>query len=59
MDDQEIAYLQMRAEEELRLAQVAGSSDVVHVHYLLAAHFLERIYSSGVAPPKPPSPLWR
>ena len=57
MDDQEIAYLQWRAEEELRLAQAARSSDVVRIHYVLAGYYLERIYSSSIAPPRPRSPV--
>lgn len=41
-DDSE--YFYERAETELKLAQAAEHPQVVKAHYLLAGHYLDRVY---------------
>ena len=41
-------YLYARAETQLELAQKAAHPKVVKAHYLLANHYLDRLYGAGV-----------
>lgn len=43
MDDRE--YLERRAEAELALAQASDHPAVVRAHYMLAGHYLDRLYN--------------
>ena len=47
MSDVEKVYLEERAEAELSLAQAAAHPVAVRAHYLLAGHYLERLYQGG------------
>ena len=44
MTDEEKAYYQQRAEEEIALAQAAEHEGAVHSHYLLAAYYLDLVH---------------
>ena len=47
MGDAEKIYLEERAEAELSLAQAAAHPAAVRAHYLLAGHYLDRLYQGG------------
>nr|WP_089220278.1 hypothetical protein [Sphingomonas laterariae] len=40
-------YLERRAEQEIDLAQTATHPAAVRAHYLLAGHYLDRLYGEG------------
>ena len=50
MAKEETIYLEERAEAELALAQAAAHPAAVRAHYLLAAHYLDRLYSDRESP---------
>jgi hypothetical protein len=44
LTDEQKAYYQQRAEEEIALAQAAEHEGAVHSHYLLAAYYLDLVH---------------
>jgi hypothetical protein len=44
MDEQEKAFLEERAEVALDLAQLAPHPAAVRAHYIMAGHYLDRLY---------------
>ncbi len=52
MDDRD--YFERRAEAELALAQASDHPAVVRAHYVLAGHYLDRLYNpeDEQAPPE-------
>ena len=44
MKQEDAAYFLKSAETELDLAQKATHPDVVSAHYLLAGHYLDKVY---------------
>lgn len=54
MED-ENAYFYERAEAELELAQKAEHPAAVRAHYLLAGHYLDRVYGPGDPRPNRPA----
>ena len=47
MIDDDKAYFQVRAEEEIELAQAADHPDAVRSHYLLAAYYLDLVHNKA------------
>jgi hypothetical protein len=56
--EDELEYYRARAEQELELAQSAAHADAARAHFLIAGHYLDRVYSSPPAPAKP-NPAFR
>ena len=56
MLDDDNSYYQIRAEQELVLAQAAEHPRAVLAHYQLASSYLERV--KGNLAMKPPAPLF-
>ncbi|MFD1611605.1 hypothetical protein ACFSCW_07320 [Sphingomonas tabacisoli] len=46
--ENEVGFLQRRAEEELEAAQAASHPDVVRAHYTLASLYLDRLAPNDV-----------
>lgn len=50
MTEDEKAYFQHRAEVELKQAATSDCPEAVRVHYILANHYLDRVYGPPDAP---------
>ena len=51
MTDEQIAYLEMRAEQEIEAARQSTDPRAVRAHFLLAGYYLDRIYNPEAVPP--------
>ncbi len=54
LPQEDVAYYQQRAEQELELAQGAAHPDAARAHSLIAGYYLDLVHSSSFAPAKPP-----
>jgi hypothetical protein len=53
----DVQYFSERAEQEIARAQQAVHPAAVRAHYLLAGYYLDMVYGSPVAPPRPRNAL--
>jgi hypothetical protein len=56
MSNDDIDYLQARAEQELEAAQQARHPSAVRAHFMIASQYLEIVHGSPDAPAKPRAP---
>ena len=57
MRPEDLQYFNERAEQEIRQAQTAVHPAAVKAHYLLGGLYLDLVYSSPGAPPRPRNPF--
>lgn len=50
-------YLERRAEDAIRRAQAAAHPEAMRAHYVMASHYLSRLYPAGNDSPQPPNAL--
>ncbi len=51
MTKEQVAYLEMRAEQEIEAAQASSDPRAVRAHYLLAGYYLDLIHNPDATPP--------
>lgn len=51
MTKEQVAYLEMRAEQEIEAARQSSDPRAVRAHYLLAGYYLDLIHNPDATPP--------